>query len=416
MIILDSTSKSIEVLLTSAVTSSELSLYTTYTDINTSTALWSNVASNDDDSNGVTAVTLVAAPSASISRKVNLISIHNDDSVSAEVTVRLNNSSTYRTLQKKTLQPDETLQYTDGDGWTITNKKKAIESTLNTTTSTLAGGATYTGTGELNDYPDVMVSVFADVPGTLYFEYSENGTDWYQEAEDESVPGIPIKASETKFRIKNKGNRWFRAKYTNGASAQSTFRLYTRYGDFGNSGATVNKQGRMDVIQHAHADNTAVHFNVEAITASQDFILVDISDTTNYKHQNTDWIHLEWLRISTDGSGPADYFIEIGFLENVDGTDGDFYPITSISGSNTAGRSVDVIFPFYPNGAKCSSDHVVTSTLSQNDTAFNTATNLASTLDPATADTPSGDNDLVMRVTRNAGEVDISVDFAYHTH
>lgn len=47
-----------------------------------------------------------------------------------------------------------------------------IESTANTTTTPLSGGATYTGTGERNELSDVMVSCYADVAGTLYVDVS----------------------------------------------------------------------------------------------------------------------------------------------------------------------------------------------------------------------------------------------------
>lgn len=182
------------------------------------------------------------------------------------------------------------------------------------------------------------------------------------------------------------------------------------------SKASINSDGYADVTQHAHPDNGWVHFHSGDITASQDFILVDISDTTNYPHTLTTYCHLEWLRLEVDSSNTGDYTVEVGFLNNVDGTDGDFYSISNVNGSKQAGNTKEVSYPFYPNGPRCTIGSTVSSDSSLNDTAFQTDVNLASTVDPSTADVPSGTGDLVLRVTRNAGTIVVAVDISYHTH
>lgn len=48
----------------------------------------------------------------------------------------------------------------------------------NNSTTPLSGGATFTGTGEINDYEHVGVSCFSDTAGTLYFDFSPDGTNW----------------------------------------------------------------------------------------------------------------------------------------------------------------------------------------------------------------------------------------------
>lgn len=179
---------------------------------------------------------------------------------------------------------------------------------------------------------------------------------------------------------------------------------------------TVNSEGRGDVVQHAHPNNGFIHFESASLSASQDFILIDISDTVNYPHTLTDYVHLEWLRIHTDATAlTADYSIEVGFLENVDATDGDFHALYDLSGAINLGTSKDVQFNFYPNGARCQASSVANNP-TLNDTAFQTDVNLASTLDPTTADTPSGDGDLVLRLSHTAGNIIIGVEASYHTH
>ena len=47
----------------------------------------------------------------------------------------------------------------------------------NTTTTPLASGATYNGTLELNGAPWVQVSLETDNTGTLYFDFSNDGSN-----------------------------------------------------------------------------------------------------------------------------------------------------------------------------------------------------------------------------------------------
>lgn len=285
-----------------------------------------------------------------------------------------------------------------------------IPSTDNTTTTLLSGSTSFTGIGEQNLYPDAMVSCFADVEGTLNLQLSVDGSNWY------TFKSVALSAGDTLTETINKGPLYFRVKYDNGASVQTAFRLYTYYGHFPLTGPTTNSQGRLDIVQHSHLDNQWGYFVATGLTASQDFILIDISDTTNYNHGSTSYVHLEFLRVSVDASATADYAVEIGYLDNVDDTDGDFHPIFGIRGNNTVGVIKEIIEPFYPNGPKCHTGGTVGSRVSSNDTAFQTDVNLASTLDPSTVDTPSGNGDLVLRATISAGTVSILTEFSYHTH
>ena len=180
---------------------------------------------------------------------------------------------------------------------------------------------------------------------------------------------------------------------------------------------TINSEGRADVVQHAHPNNSWLQADFDLATPlTQDFIIIDLSDTTNYPHVNTGYIHIDYFSITVDAATNADYIINFGYLENVDGTNGDFYEIFHFSGSKTVGNQLQSEKNFAPNGPKLRSASVVTSDKSLNDVAFQTDVNLASTLDVTTADTPSGNGDLVMRVVLTGGVIDIEVALGYHTH
>jgi len=111
-----------------------------------------------------------------------------------------------------------------------------VQSTDNTSTTPLSSGATYTGTAETNNHPDVMVSCFSDTDGTLYFDFSVNGTDW------RTFPpaGFQVTANIHEFHTAVKGPRQFRARFVNSATGQTTFQLYTYYGHFRQGNAPIN--------------------------------------------------------------------------------------------------------------------------------------------------------------------------------
>lgn len=110
----------------------------------------------------------------------------------------------------------------------VSNPGYGIASSGNTTTSTLGSSATFTGTGEENPFPDVMCSCYSDTSGTLYFDFSVNGTDW----RTFPVQGFSVSAGIHEFHTAVKGPRYFRVRFVNSASVQSAFQLYTYYGAF----------------------------------------------------------------------------------------------------------------------------------------------------------------------------------------
>lgn len=124
----------------------------------------------------------------------------------------------------------------------VENIGTAIQSTDNTTTTALGAGETYTGTGEQNYHDDVMVSCRADVAGTLYFDFSNDGTNW----DTFPTSGFKVAANVHEFHNAVKGPRYFRVRFVNGSSAQSSFRLYTYYGTFRQPNAPLNQSIGLD--------------------------------------------------------------------------------------------------------------------------------------------------------------------------
>src|SRR5438132_621480 len=123
MLILDSINKSIELTLGGIVTTNQLPFVASYIDV-TSTTYIPN--SNDGVSNNATAVTMISAPIASTQRQIKLITVHNADTVSATVTLRLNNNGTFRTICKVVLSTLSQLIYTDGEGFRVIDQNGGV--------------------------------------------------------------------------------------------------------------------------------------------------------------------------------------------------------------------------------------------------------------------------------------------------
>src|SRR5210317_607380 len=110
------------------------------------------------------------------------------------------------------------------------------QSAGNTSTTPLGSGATFTGTGELNGWSDVMVVCKTDNPGTLYFDFSPDGTNW-----DSTFPPLGFQiGSFNEFHTAVKGPRYFRIRLVNDTGAQSFLRLYVYYGHFRQGNLPLN--------------------------------------------------------------------------------------------------------------------------------------------------------------------------------
>jgi hypothetical protein len=107
---LDTTTKSVEVDLAGAVTTSQLEIVADYDQYTSALAL-DAIAESDTVTNNTTAVTACAAPAAGKTRHLRLLTVYNADTVAATVTVQLNNNGTIRRRLQETIAPGESLVY-----------------------------------------------------------------------------------------------------------------------------------------------------------------------------------------------------------------------------------------------------------------------------------------------------------------
>lgn len=112
----------------------------------------------------------------------------------------------------------------------------------NSTTTPLAAGATFTGATELSDQPDVAVSCKTDAAGVLYFDFSNDGTNW----DTFPTSGFGISAGIHEFHTAVKLGRYFRVRLVNGSSVQTYLRLYVYFGVYRHGNAPLNQTAGLD--------------------------------------------------------------------------------------------------------------------------------------------------------------------------
>lgn len=149
LLILDATTKSIEVAMSGAAATTNPDFTAAFAD-DTGSAF--TEGANDGALNGTSAVTLVAAPAAATRRVIKTITIENKDTAAVTLTISYNNNATLRTIAKVTLNVGDTWT-TDGTFDTNGSLKQTL-GTINLTsgvTGTLpvANGGTGTTTGSL---------------------------------------------------------------------------------------------------------------------------------------------------------------------------------------------------------------------------------------------------------------------------
>lgn len=129
---LDTTSKSVRVLLSGAVTTNQAVVNSDWGD-NTTTSY--TAGSADFLTNGATPVTIVAAPAAATQRIVQRINVYNADTAPITVTIQTVNGANNRTEVTVTLQVAERLEFVKEQGWSTYNaqgskKVVAVTSTV----------------------------------------------------------------------------------------------------------------------------------------------------------------------------------------------------------------------------------------------------------------------------------------------
>ena len=149
MIILDSTTKTLEAK-TTATPTTKLEYYISFVDITTTTYIPSE--SHGSGGSGIyeTFSTIVSAPGTSTQRSIKYINIYNSDNITHDITLRINDSSgTTVSLIYASLLAGENLSFTDKNGWQINCIKGCIKNDINVGVSNFSAGTTNVSSGQI---------------------------------------------------------------------------------------------------------------------------------------------------------------------------------------------------------------------------------------------------------------------------
>lgn len=123
---------------------------------------------------------------------------------------------------------------------TVSIAANGVISTVNSTAVALGIGGVFTGTSEdSTEFSDVRVSVFSDQASAvdgLQMQQSSNGTNW------DNIDSYSVPAGTGKIFSVGVSARFFRIAYTNGAVAQTAFRLQAKYHKTYSKGSSVRPQ------------------------------------------------------------------------------------------------------------------------------------------------------------------------------
>lgn len=144
MIVLDTTTKSLEVILNGTVTANQLPIVASFVDVTATSYL---PGATDTQTNSATAVTVVSAPITDTQRQVKLLTIYNADTAAAVVTLRYNDNGTVRIIIKASIAAGSTIVYTDGEGFRVIDSGGGIIGTGPTGATGATGPSGFGATG-----------------------------------------------------------------------------------------------------------------------------------------------------------------------------------------------------------------------------------------------------------------------------
>ena len=136
------------------------------------------------------------------------------------------------------------VQYSDGT-WGFVQAVASgtgVQSSVNTSVIPVSASGTFTGEWEQNNQADVMVSLQTDTSGTLYFEFSVDGTN----ASVFPIEGFEVTSGIHEFHTAVKGPRYFRVRFVNDAFTPTYMRLYTYFGQFRSPSTPLNASLQID--------------------------------------------------------------------------------------------------------------------------------------------------------------------------
>ncbi|GAI22082.1 unnamed protein product, partial [marine sediment metagenome] len=178
--------------------------------------------------------------------------------------------------------------------------------------------------------------------------------------------------------------------------------------------ASITDEGYQDVSIHGSHDGDSISFEEDDIDVTTGYVLIDLSDTTNYPHSGTERVGVDWIVVTGLADTSAVGYFDIGFITRIDGVNSDWYSIFHDHFDKKEER-FEIMLNLVPQSVECNpTKHLSGGGMKfVNDATFNTGGTVKGTYSDTT---PPAVGDLVLKVTRSAGQTDLAVAVGYHTH
>jgi hypothetical protein len=135
MLALSATTDTIQVVLAGNVATNQLQCFSVWRDITTTAYTPGRTGIN---TNNTTDVNVVGSPASSTQRVIDFLSVYNNDTAAATVTVKADLNGTEYILYKVTLQVGETLTWSPELGWAVYNGSGILKSSPTTSANSSA--------------------------------------------------------------------------------------------------------------------------------------------------------------------------------------------------------------------------------------------------------------------------------------
>jgi hypothetical protein len=173
---------------------------------------------------------------------------------------------------------------------------------------------------------------------------------------------------------------------------------------------SVEGQNSLRVVQGL-PDEFSITLDAENLTATTGLMLIDLSDTTNWPHTETDHIIIKWVNININPSSNFEGDVELGFLQNVDADNGDFHVLKTWHFERASDSLVD-FFNLEQSHLEANVNRHFGPVVA-NDTTWQTDVNLQGP--DGDVSYPSGNGDVTVKAIINGGSVDIGIAMGYIT-
>lgn len=270
----------------------------------------------------------------------------------------------------------------------------------NSTFTALGANETFTGAWVTNSSAQIAVNVIADQDGEMFLELSPDGGTTITLSKR-----YDIRANEPRFDalVKMPG-RSHRLRYVNGPVAQTAFKMLVATG-----------QGLFPFATSDRDKPVFVAYSSGTLSVSGDVyaILVDLSDTTTWPHNESGSVDLWSSFLFVDKSASGAGQVQLGVITRIDGTDADISYIQGVSFNNASDNQINrdriLVAPIRLAQSGGNLTSAATLFKATNVAAVNTATPLAS---PLGSVTPAV-GDLVVRFALTAGSFSAAVSAQY---